>query len=171
MARRNLEQAARNFALAGISMGGMVALELMKIAPERMKKLALVDTNARPDTFRQRAYRHLTDLVVGTTSDFKRLSERSLGSLVRPSTPEDVRAELVEMGVRVGARTYVRQNRAVCARGDLRKTLSSIAIPTAVIVGRKDRMTPVALSREIHTRGGWLRRDTVSVSINGTSAG
>jgi len=57
---------------------------------------------------------------------------------------------LVQMSVRVGARTYVRQNRAVIARGDLRKVLPKVAIPTAVIVGREDQMTPVALSREIH---------------------
>ena len=54
------------------------------------------------------------------------------------------------MGVRVGPEAYVRQNRAVSARGDLRNVLPSIALPTAVIVGQEDRMTPVGLSKEIH---------------------
>jgi pimeloyl-ACP methyl ester carboxylesterase len=54
------------------------------------------------------------------------------------------------MSARVGAKTYIRQNRAVTARGDLRKVIPNIAIPTAVIVGREDRLTPVALSQEIH---------------------
>jgi pimeloyl-ACP methyl ester carboxylesterase len=52
MARRILSQAPPRFALAGVSMGGMIALEMMKAAPERVTHLALVDTNARPDTFR-----------------------------------------------------------------------------------------------------------------------
>ena len=150
MARRILGQAPRSFALAGVSMGGMVALELMKVAPERVRQLALVDTNARPDTFRRKAFRHLANLVVGRTKDFRRAAERGLGSLVHPLTSADVRAELVEMGVRVGARTYIRQNRAVSARGDLRKVLPGIAVPTAVIVGQEDRLTPAGLSKEIH---------------------
>ena len=155
MARRILNQAPPSFALAGVSMGGMVALEMMKAAPERVTQLALVDTNARPDTFRQKIYRRLANVVVGTSKDYGRLAQRNLGSLVHPSTAEDVRAELTQMSVRVGAKTYVRQNRAVAARGDLRKVLPKIAIPTAVIVGQEDQMTPVALSQEIHalTRG------------------
>ena len=54
------------------------------------------------------------------------------------------------MSMRVGPRAYVRQNRAVIARGDLRRVLPSIRAPTAVIVGEEDRMTPVGMSREIH---------------------
>ena len=54
------------------------------------------------------------------------------------------------MAVRVGARTYIRQNRAVAARRDLRPVLQSIAVPTAVVVGAEDRLTPIELSREIH---------------------
>ncbi len=151
MARRILDQAPPDFALAGVSMGGMVALELMRVAPERVTRLALVDTNARPDAFRRRMSRRLANLIVGTSGDFRRLAERSLVSLVHPSTSKDVRDELVEMSVRVGSRAYIRQNRAVMARGDLRKFLPGITVPTAVIVGQEDRMTPVALSREIHT--------------------
>ena len=150
MASRILGQAPERFALAGVSMGGMVALELMRLAPERISRLALIDTNALPDTFGRRAYRHLANLVVGTTKDFRRHAERSLASLVHPGAPEDVRAELVEMSMRVGARAYVRQNRAVIARGDLRRLLPGVRAPTAVIVGEEDRMTPVGLSREIH---------------------
>ena len=150
MARRILNQAPERFALAGVSMGGMVALEMMRLAPERIDQLALIDTNALPDTFGRKLYRHLANLAVSTTRDFGRLSERSLGSLVHPDAPEDVRAELVQMSVRVGAQVYVRQNRAVIARGDLRTVLPGIRAPTCVIVGQDDRMTPVDLSREIH---------------------
>jgi pimeloyl-ACP methyl ester carboxylesterase len=155
MARRILDRAPQSFALAGVSMGGMVALEMMKAAPARVTQLALVDTNAQPDTFRQKIYRRLANVVVGTSKDYGRLAQRSLGSLVYALTASDVRLELVQMSVRVGAKTYVRQNRAVMARGDLREVLPKIAVPTAIVVGRDDQMTPVALSQDIHslTRG------------------
>lgn len=150
MARRILDQAPHEFGLAGVSMGGMVALKLMRIAPGRVTRLALVDTIARPDTFGQKMFRRLTNVVVGTSGDFRRLAQRSLDPLVHPSTSEDVRDELLEMSVRVGSEAYIRQNRAVAARDDLRRLLPGIAVPAAVIVGREDRMTPVELSREIH---------------------
>ena len=149
MAHRILDQAPQSFALAGVSMGGMVALEIMRSAPERVTRLALVDTSARLDTWGRKMFRHLINIVVGTSGDFKRLAERSLASLVHPSTSEDVRDELVAMSVRVGSGAYIRQNRAVIGRDDLRKVLRGVSVPTAVIVGHEDRMTPVALSQEI----------------------
>jgi hypothetical protein len=78
----------------------------------------LVDTNARRDTFGQKIYRRLAKVVVRVTNDFEQLAQRNLSSLVHPSTAKDVRAELVQMSTRVGAKTYIRQNRAVTARGE-----------------------------------------------------
>ena len=149
MAARILAQAPPRFALAGVSMGGMVALELVKLAPGRVTRLALVDTNARADTLAQKAYRRTANLVVGAVGDFRKLAERSLPSLLHPDAPKDVREEMVEMSVRVGRETYVRQNRAVSARKDLRPVLARIAVPTAVVVGEEDRLTPLAMSQEI----------------------
>jgi pimeloyl-ACP methyl ester carboxylesterase len=150
MAQRILDQAPETFALSGVSMGGMVALQIMRIAPQRVTQLALIDTNARPDTFRRKAVRYLSNLVAATTTDFAKLSAHSVGSLIHPSAPNDVREEMTTMGARVGAKIYSRQNRAVAARKDMRPILRSIAIPTAVVVGAEDRLTPVELSREIH---------------------
>ena len=150
MATRILELAPPRFALAGVSMGGMVAMEIVKLAPDRVTRLALVDTNARPDTLAQKTYRHAANLAVGALGDFRILAERSLTSLLHPDAPQDVRDEMVEMSIRVGPEAYVRQNRAVAAREDLRPVLAGIAVPTAVIVGEEDRLTPLAMSQEIH---------------------
>ncbi len=150
MARRILDQAPPEFALAGVSMGGMVALELMRAAPERVTRLALVATLARPDMPRRRILRRVANLVVGAGVDFRRLAERNLSSMVHPSASRDVRDELLEMSVKVGSGTFIRQNRAVMARGDLRGLLPGVAVPAAVVVGREDRVTPPGLSREIH---------------------
>lgn len=152
MAAAILRSAPERFALAGVSMGGMVALEVVRAAPHRVTHLALLDTMAQPDGWAGRLSRHLVNAVVRVAPDFRRLAARSVGAMVHPSTPDDVRAELVGMSVRVGARTYVRQHRAVAARRDLRPVLPGIAVPTAVIVGAEDRLTPVAHSRAIHER-------------------
>ena len=84
-------------------MGGMVAMEMMRLAPGRVKRLALVDTVARPDAWTRKVYRRLANLVVSASRDFRLLAERSLGSLIQPSTSAAVREAIVEMGVRVGS--------------------------------------------------------------------
>lgn len=149
MARRILAQAPKRFVLAGVSMGGMVALEIMRAEPQRVIGLALLDTNARPDTGRRRLSRRLANLVVRFTKDFRSRAERSVEALVHPAASSDVKAELAEMSVRVGSATYIRQNRAVGHRQDLRPVLSGIAVPTFVAVGEQDGLTPPVLSREI----------------------
>jgi pimeloyl-ACP methyl ester carboxylesterase len=128
----------------------MVALEIIKMAPQRVTRLALVDTNARPDAIARKAYRLVANVVAAIARDFGRLSSRGADSVVHSSAPPEIRAELAEMGARVGAKTYIRQNRAVAARHDLRPVLPGIKVPTAVIVGSDDQVTPLELSREIH---------------------
>ena len=150
MAARILVAAPPRFALAGVSMGGMVALEIIRSAPDRVTHLALLDTSARPDTLGRKAYRLFANAVVSSSRDFGRVAERSLGSLVSASALSMVRAELLEMSIRVGAATYVRQNSAVLRRKDLRNILPMVAVPTAVIVGEQDRITPVARAQELH---------------------
>lgn len=150
MARRILDGSPDKFVLAGVSMGGMVAMELMRLAPSRVTHLALIGTNARPDTLMKKIYRSLANLTVATTSDFRSLAKRGLPRLVHPDVSEDVKSEMIEMSMRVGPKTYVRQNRAVSMRRDLREVLPGIAVPTAVIVGEHDVLIPVARSQEIH---------------------
>jgi pimeloyl-ACP methyl ester carboxylesterase len=150
MAQRILRETPGMFALAGVSMGGMVAMHIMNIAPQRVTRLALVDTNARPDSLKRKVIRSISNLVAARSPNFEELSRRSVTSLIHPSAPEDVRAEMTRMGTRVGVKTYIRQNRAVAARHDMRPVLRNIAVPTAVVVGANDTLTPVELSREIH---------------------
>ena len=150
MARRIINHAPPTFALAGVSMGGMVALEIMKIAPERVTRLALIDTTARSDTVGQKTYRHFANFIVGMVGDFRGLAERSISSLVHQSSTPDVRDELVEMSVRVGPKIYVRQSRALAAREDLRLVLPRVNVPVVIVVGKEDRLTPPRLAQEMH---------------------
>ena len=149
MASTILATAPARFTLAGVSMGGMVALEIMRGAPERVDALALVDTSVRPDTAEQQAYRRRVNAAMLQAADLLALAAPAIRSMVHAGVDLRVHAELEEMTRRVGARTYVRQNEALLARADLRPILATIAAPTLVVVGAQDAMTPVALSEEI----------------------
>ncbi len=84
-------------------MGGMVALEIMRLAQHRVYGLALIGTKARPDTDEQAAQRRYINAAVLAASNLQALAKASLDRLVHPGTPKDIRRERLEMGVRVGA--------------------------------------------------------------------
>jgi len=103
----------------------------------------------RPDTAEQTARRRATNAVMLNASDLAVLAAPGIAYMVDPDSDESVRKALMEMTLRVGAPAYVRQNEAVIARHDLRPVLAAISVPTMVVVGANDLMTPVALSQEI----------------------
>ncbi|KVC24620.1 alpha/beta fold hydrolase [Burkholderia pseudomultivorans] len=149
MAARVLEHAPPKFALAGVSMGGMVALEIMRAAPDRVTRLFLCDTNARPDTAEQTANRQRTNAAMLATDDLAALAGPFIDYMVHPKADSRVRDSLMQMTMRVGAAAYVRQNNAVMARRDLLPILATVAVPTMVVVGAEDLMTPPAFSQAI----------------------
>ena len=148
MAQRILAAAPDRFALAGLSMGGYLALEIMRQAPGRVTRLALCDTSARADTPDQSAGRAAAIDAAGKY-DFAALARSSLALLVAAGASDLVRDAVVAMSVRVGADTYIRQQRAIMARPDSRDLLGGITVPTIVMVGREDTLTPLALAEEM----------------------
>jgi pimeloyl-ACP methyl ester carboxylesterase len=150
MAARVLAEAPPAFALAGLSMGGYVALEIMRQAPERVTRLALFDTSARPDT-PERAARRRADLEAVEHGRFAGVTPRLLPELVHPSRAEGPVGELVmAMAKKVGKETFVRQQRAILGRADARDWLGDIRVPTLVGVGEDDVRAPVPIAEEIH---------------------
>lgn len=136
------------FALVGFSMGGYVALELLRQAPERIERLALVDTSAQADSEAQRARRQAL-IAQSAVGAFKGVTARLLPLLIHPSRLGD--GALVEtlkaMAQTVGRDGFVRQQRAILGRPDSTGLLPSVGVPTAVICGRDDLLTPIAQSR------------------------
>lgn len=151
MAARLLADApAARFALAGLSMGGYVALEVMRQAPERVSHLALLDTSARPDTPDQtRRRRGLIELAA--MGKFKGVTPRLMPLLIHPDRLEDVAltATVMEMAAHVGQDAFVRQQTAILTRVDSRPSLGDIAVPSLVIVGRQDALTPPEVAAEM----------------------
>lgn len=150
MARTVLDAAPKRFALAGLSMGGYVALEIMRTYPERVERLALLDTSARADTPEQtRARREL--LALARQGRFDEVPRRLLPLLVHPSRLDDERlvSTVIDMAEAVGPEAFGRQEAAIIARPDSRGDLSDIACPTLVLCGREDALTPVHLHEEM----------------------
>ena len=150
MASRALDAAPERFALAGLSMGGYVALEIMRAAPERVTRLALLDTGARADTPEQTTRRR--DLIgLADRGEFKAVSPRLLPLFIHEDRLSDkpLVDDITAMADSVGKDAFLRQQKAIMGRPDSRPSLPEIACPTVVICGRDDVLTPVALSEEI----------------------
>jgi pimeloyl-ACP methyl ester carboxylesterase len=150
IAARILADAPPRFALAGLSMGGYIAFAMMRQAPERIARLALLDTSARPDTPEQQAGR----------DKFIAMAEAGqLNDIVQTLTPrflhpdhadnETFKGVIRAMAQETGAEAFVRQTKAIKSREDSRPLLAKINCPTLVLVGDADVLTPPDLAQEI----------------------
>ena len=146
MARSVLEMIPEErFALAGLSMGGYVALEVMRQAPERVTRLALLDTRAAPDD-PDEIERRRALVKMSKVGQFKGVTERLLPLFIHEDRLND--RPLVDaiqaMSKRVGRDAFGQQQHALLTRVDARPLLGRIEVPTLVLCGRQDKLTPLA---------------------------
>ncbi len=150
MAERILAAAPEKFALAGLSLGGYAAQEVMRQAPERVERLALLDTSAHPDSPEQTEQRKgfIEQLDLG---NFKGVTSRLLPLLIHQDRHGDeaLVGTILSSAATVGPQGYVRQQRAIMTRPDGRADLKKINGPTLVLCGRQDALTPLALHEEM----------------------
>lgn len=137
-------------ALCGASMGGMVAMEAARQAPDRVRGLALLGTNPRPEDDEMRRVRqNAIDLFAqGRVAE---VIEPNAGLAFHPEHARDAAlvGRYLEFVLRAGAEQLIRQNRAVIARPDARVHLPQLRCPVLVMCGEDDQLTPPELSREI----------------------
>lgn len=151
MASSVLDAAPGRFALAGLSLGGIVALEIMRRSPERVERLALLDTTPlrpRPDQLE-------------TWDEFEKMTnggrfmdvttQRLMPALVHPDRAEEpvLKAAIEQMAENVGGEAFLRQLSAQRGRPDSRASLSGIECPTLVFCGRQDALCPYPLHEEM----------------------
>ena len=150
MARTILHAAPTRFALAGLSMGGIVAFEIMRQAPERVARLALLDTAANPESEGGRQ-RRLDLMKLAEMGEFVGVAPRLLPQFIHPDRLQDgtLTDAVMEMTRRVGKDAFLRQQNALMVRADSRPHLSAIDVTTLVLCGREDAMTPLARHTEI----------------------
>jgi pimeloyl-ACP methyl ester carboxylesterase len=150
IARSILAAAPERFALAGLSMGGYISYEILRQAPQRVTRLALLDTGCRADTPERKALRlqrnelarregagAVQDELMSVLIHKDRLADRAFTALIR------------QMAVDTGTDAMIRQHAALMGRPDSRPFLPSIKCPTLVLVGREDALTPVEMAEEI----------------------
>jgi pimeloyl-ACP methyl ester carboxylesterase len=151
MAAEILASAPPCFALCGLSMGGYLAFEVIRQAPDRVERLALLDTQARPDTPEATAKR-LRLIGLAKSGAFEEaLTELGWQNLVATTRSSDDSLEAIIYGMaeEIGPEAFVRQERAIIARADSRPLLPMISCPTLVLVGDDDRITPPPLAQEM----------------------
>jgi len=150
MARRILAGAPPRFALAGLSMGGYVAFEIMRQARDRVAKLALLDTGARAET-PERTEERKPLIEMARQGRFAEITQNQYPLLVHASRHGDaeLKAKVRAMNEDTGPEAYVRQQQAIMGRPDSRPGFAAISCPTLVLVGDGDALTPHALAREM----------------------
>ncbi len=151
IARRILAEAPPRFALAGHSMGGYIAFEIMRQAPERVAKLALINTQARPDTPEATERRRGHDGARQGRRVSRRAATSCFPASCIPSRRDDaaLRQLVHDMGEDVGAEGFVRQQTAMIGAGGLAASLAWIKCPTLVLTGDEDNTIPNSLSKEM----------------------
>lgn len=151
LAEEVLAHAPPRFALAGLSMGGIVAMEIMAQAPERVERLALLDTNPRAELPEVRARRQ---------PQIDRALNGDLAAIMRDEMKPNYLADgprkgaildlCMEMALDLGPDVFARQSRALRDRPDRQEALRAVAVPTLVLCGESDRLCPLDRHRLMH---------------------
>ena len=142
LAEAVLAAAPGRFALAGLSMGGIVAMEVVRRAPERVERLALMDTNHLPESERASAARapQIEAVRAGRLAEVTR--EQARGYLAPGSARGDILDLVLDMALALGADVFAAQSRALMARPDQSETLHALRVPALVLCGRHDALCP-----------------------------
>jgi pimeloyl-ACP methyl ester carboxylesterase len=150
MAAALLEEHAGDLILCGASMGGMLAMEVARRAPDRVKALALLGTNARPETPEMFALREAA-IKFFEQGRAREILQVNLPLAFHPSRAGDVQLTqtYLDFVLAAGQDQLVRQNRALMSRPDARTHLPMLNCPVLVMCGDSDQLTPPECSREI----------------------
>jgi len=139
-----LDELPARFALAGLSMGGIVAMELLRRAPDRVSRLALLDTSPLAETPQAAAAREPQIVKARAGRLHQVIRDEMLPSYLGPGPFRNEISELVlDMADALGPDTFVRQSRALQWRRDQQGTLRKCRAPTLVLCGAHDALCPV----------------------------
>ena len=144
LAAHLLKTAPPRFALAGLSMGGIVAMEIMAQAPERVSKLCLMDTNplAEVDAVKEMREPQIQKAQNGQLRSVMR-DEMKPRYLTDGPKRDEILDLCMEMAMDLGAEVFVRQSRALQSRPDQTRTLKQVEVPTLILCGADDTLCPL----------------------------
>lgn len=141
---------AERFAMAGLSLGGMLAVEIMQIAADRVTQLALLDTGMRSQNEGEKAIRRAR-IGLANEGHFELVLGLQMSRFVPAYRLPDKKliGEVMAMCGEIGVEIYKRQEELAAIRADRRPDLPKIKCPTIVVCGRDDAATPLFMSEEI----------------------
>jgi len=139
-----------SFAIAGLSMGGYIALEIMRQAPQRVARLALLDTSARSD-LPEHTEKRVAFIELAQQGNFSGVTDALLPLFIHPArlAERSLTLTIKSMASNIGKDAFIRQEMAIMSRADSRTLLAAIDCPTLVLCGRQDALTPLALHEEL----------------------
>ena len=144
IARNVLAQAPQTFALAGLSMGGIVAMEMLRQAPDRIERLALLDTNCQSEMPNVAAAREPQIARVRAGRLIEVMRDELRPNTLAPSAQRDEVLQIVmEMAQDLGPEVFIEQSRALQRRPDQQATLRRAKTPTLVMCGEYDTLCPI----------------------------
>lgn len=151
IAARLLKDAPARFSLIGLSMGGYIAMEVLRLAPDRVSRLALLNTSARADGDEQRRRRNLL-VRLAEQRNFAKIPGLFFPGFVHEKNEdnEHLKSIVTEMALETGPEAFVRQQTANANRIDSRPHLPDIGCPALILSGDGDRLILPDLSVEIH---------------------
>lgn len=144
MAADAIAAAPARFAVAGLSMGGILAFEIWRQAPDRVTHLALLDTNPHPDKPEKKSLR-FEQIAAAASGKLEQLTIESLKPLYlaeKNRDDEEILNTILGMALSLGPEVFERQSLAVMNRPDSVPTLATITCPTSIICGREDTICP-----------------------------
>jgi len=151
IARQILSDAPGSFALAGLSMGVYLSLEIMALAPNRVTRLALLDGRAGLDTPQQSAARRGLIAMADEGNYLEITTDVLLNRLIAPGSAAEpeLRDCIIQMAIDTGEKVFRRQLAAILDRPDYLAGLADIACPTLILTGDLDVITPPECAMEM----------------------
>lgn len=151
LAGQVLDEAPDRFALAGLSMGGIVAMEVVRQAPERVTRLALLDTNPRAELPEVKA-RRAPQIEAVRAGGLARVMREELKPNYLTEGPryDEILDLCMAMALDLGPQVFERQSIALRDRPDQQDTLRSVRVPTLILCGREDALCPVERHELMH---------------------
>lgn len=151
LARDILDHAPATFALAGLSMGGIVAMEVIRQAPERITRLALLDTNPKAERAEVSANRERQKQLVRAGQLRAVMRDEMKPNYLTDGPRKQAILDLcADMAEGIGPQGFLSQSEALAARPDQCATLRAVTVPTLVLCGREDALCPVERHELMH---------------------
>ena len=147
-----LSQLPKKFTLIGLSMGGILAMEIIKKVPERVMKIVLMDTNFKSETSEIKSKR-IPQINLVNEGKLEAVMKKQIlqNYLFKNKKNQQILELCLKMAKDLGKEIFINQSKALTTRQNYKETLKNINVPSLIICGRYDRLCPIDVHREMES--------------------